>query len=109
MNTDITSAEARNNFPDLISQANYAKKRTIITRRGKRVAAIIPIEDLERLLAIEDEIDMQIAEEVLKNEEFEDWNTAKIDIMNHIGFTEDDLRTKDIEKSDKIHKNITET
>lgn len=94
----VTSAQARNTFPDLVGQAAYGKKRTVITRRGKKVAAIIPIEDLERLQALEDTLDAEKIEHALENEEFENWNDAKKDIMKHFGFTENN------DKNDKIRK-----
>ncbi len=45
----ISAKQAREGFSDIINQAAYAAKRTIVTRHGKEVAAIIPISDLERL------------------------------------------------------------
>lgn len=99
----MTSAEARNHFPDLVSQATYAKRRTVITRRGKKVAAIIPIEDLDRLLASEDEKDINEAEASLAKGNFEDWNDAKREIMTHFGIEEDDLQNRDRKKGNKIH------
>lgn len=99
----MTSAEARNQFPDLVNQATYAKTRTVITRRGKKVAAIIPIEDLERLMALEDEIDIKEAEAALASDEFENWEEAKKEIMTHIGFKDADLQNRDRKKSKKVH------
>ncbi len=51
MNTarKISAKQAREEFSEIINQAAYAAKRTIITRHGKEVAAVIPISDLERL------------------------------------------------------------
>lgn len=95
MNNNMSSAQARNSFPDIVSQAVYAKKRTIITRRGKKAAALIPIEDLERLLAFEDQHDIQEAEEELSKGDFEEWEIAKKDIMKHFGFKENDIQNCD--------------
>lgn len=103
---NMSSAEARNHFPDLVSQAAYGKKRTVITRRGKKVAAIIPIEDLERLMTIEDAIDIREAEEILVRGKFEDWEEAKNEIMTHFGF-EDDLQNQNRRESKKVHKKST--
>lgn len=46
MDNNITSDQARDQFPDLASQAIFSKRRTVITRRGKKVAAAVPSEDL---------------------------------------------------------------
>lgn len=95
---NVTSAQARDQFPDLVSQATYAKKRTIITRRGKKVAAIIPIEDLERLQEIEDREDIKKIEYALEHGEFEDWEVVKKELLAHHGLTEDELQSRDREE-----------
>lgn len=94
-NNNLPSALARDQFPDLVSQATYAKRRTVITRRGKKVAAIVPIEDLERLLLLDDMCDIEKIEQALREDEFESWDEAKKDIMQHFGFTKDDLQNRD--------------
>lgn len=58
-----SSSEARDHLSDLINAAKYAKERVIITVRGKNAAVIIPLEDLEILEYIEDQIDMSEAAE----------------------------------------------
>jgi prevent-host-death family protein len=45
----IRTADVRSNFSDIVNRAAYRKERVIITRHGKPIAAIIPIEDLDRL------------------------------------------------------------
>ena len=47
----MTTVEARENFSDLINKAAYGSSRIVLTRRGKPLAAIVPLEDLERLAA----------------------------------------------------------
>ncbi|BAY97384.1 prevent-host-death family protein [Tolypothrix tenuis PCC 7101] len=55
---DIVSAtEARANLPELINRAEYGKERIVIERHGKAVVAIINLEDLKLLEAIEDALD----------------------------------------------------
>ena len=44
--TDVTTVDARNNFSDLVNRAAYGKEQVVLTRRGRAVAAIVPIEDL---------------------------------------------------------------
>lgn len=51
--TKMSTVEARENFSELINQAAYGKQRIILTRRGKPLVAVISIEDLNRLHAIE--------------------------------------------------------
>jgi prevent-host-death family protein len=62
-------ADAREQFDLLLRRAVKDKDRVVLTRRGKPVAALVPIEDLELIEAIEDRLD---AEEFRRaKEEFE--------------------------------------
>lgn len=45
----MTTVEARENFSDLINKAAYGQQRVILTRRGKALAAVIPLDDLSNL------------------------------------------------------------
>lgn len=45
----MTTVEARENFSDLINKAAYGNERVILTRRGKALAAVIPLTDLNTL------------------------------------------------------------
>lgn len=66
MTTSINTIEAKENFADLINQVTHSKERIILTRRGKEIAAIIPIEDLQQLMATQDKRDLQDATLSLK-------------------------------------------
>jgi prevent-host-death family protein len=67
--TRLNVSKAREEFPDVVNRAAYAKERTIVSRRGKDLAAVIPIEDLrllERLAQEEmDRIDLEDAHAAL--------------------------------------------
>jgi prevent-host-death family protein len=71
--TGMNVSKAREEFPDIVNRAAYGKERTIVSRRGKDLAAIIPIEDLRllELLAQEelDRIDIEDARAALKEAE----------------------------------------
>jgi len=47
--TRLNVSRARDEFPEVVNRAAYAKERTIVSRRGKDVAAVVPMEDLRRL------------------------------------------------------------
>ena len=47
--TRLNVSKAREEFPELVNRAAYGKERTIVSRRGKDLAAVIPIEDLRLL------------------------------------------------------------
>jgi prevent-host-death family protein len=55
----VTCTQAREHFDDLLERAVKLKERQVLTRRGKPVAALIPIEDLNFLEAIEDQLDSE--------------------------------------------------
>lgn len=62
----VSVSEARESFADLVNRVVYRKERILVTRHGKRVAAIIPMEQVEFLERAEDEYDVQMAEEAHK-------------------------------------------
>lgn len=56
----LNVSEARSGFSEIVNNAAYGGKRTMISRRGKEVAAVIPIEDLRLLERLVDaEMDRQ--------------------------------------------------
>jgi antitoxin Phd len=62
----ISTSTAREKLADIVSRAEYAGERTVLHRRKKPVAAVIPIEDLKLLERIEDLADIQDARRALK-------------------------------------------
>lgn len=46
---ELSAREARNHFSEIIHRAAFGKERLVVTKHGKGVAAIIPIEDLQAL------------------------------------------------------------
>lgn len=44
-------ADVRNSFADAIGRARYSGEVTVLTSRGKRAAAIVPMEFYERAVA----------------------------------------------------------
>ncbi len=99
MNNMIPSSKARDEFTDILSHAEFAKRRTIISRRGKPIAAVVPMEDLERWQLMEDAKDAEKIELAMKEEEFEAWDTAKKELSRHFGFTQDELQATNLKKS----------
>ena len=61
----LSAAMARKEFSDLVSRVAYGKERQILTRRGRPVAALIPLEDLELLERLEERVDLALALEAL--------------------------------------------
>jgi len=66
--TTISAEKARNSFSELVSHTAYSKDRVVVTRNGKKLVAIVPIEDLqilERLAGrLEDAADLKELEDI---------------------------------------------
>jgi prevent-host-death family protein len=43
----------RERIGDVVSQVAYRRERLVLTRHGREIGAIVPMEDLERLRALE--------------------------------------------------------
>lgn len=65
--TTLTASDAREHFADLLEKARHTGERTIITRRGRKLAAVVPVEDLELLEELEDRVDLAAVREALKD------------------------------------------
>ncbi len=55
----VSATDARANFQDLINRAEYKGERIVVHRHGKAVVAIIGLDDLKLLEAVEDAIDSE--------------------------------------------------
>jgi prevent-host-death family protein len=64
--TTINTIDAKEQFSDLINRVTNQKERIILTRRGKEIAAIVPLEDLLRLSESQHKNDLREAVEALK-------------------------------------------
>jgi prevent-host-death family protein len=76
----LSTIDARKNFSEILNRAAYGKERVILTRRGKPLAAIVPIEDIETLEELEDRLDLKAAEKALVEGEKEGtvpWDQVK--------------------------------
>ena len=63
---NLSIAEFQNNPIDVLNRVSDAGERVVLERRGKPVAALVSIDDLELLQRIEDEMDVKAAREALK-------------------------------------------
>lgn len=51
----------RDNLSDLVDRVATCKERIILTRAGKELVAIVPVEDLELMEATEERLDIEDA------------------------------------------------
>lgn len=65
----ISATAAKKDISGTLSRAEYGKERVVITRQGKEVAAIVPMEDVQLLEKLEDQLDLIDALEALEDAE----------------------------------------
>ncbi|MBI4449656.1 type II toxin-antitoxin system Phd/YefM family antitoxin [Candidatus Uhrbacteria bacterium] len=61
----MSATKARDAFAEVVNLTAYGKERVVLTRRGRRLAALVPVEDLDKLEALEDEEDVRVSLEAL--------------------------------------------
>jgi len=61
----LPASKARQQLADVLNRVAYGGERVVVERRGKGVAAVIPVEDLELLEALEDRYDVEAARAAL--------------------------------------------
>lgn len=77
----IKASDARQDFAELLNRVAYSGERVVLHRRGKNVAALVSLEDLELLRALEDRLDNQAAEAALaEGGEPVPWEKVKADL-----------------------------
>ncbi|OFV99559.1 MAG: hypothetical protein A3H28_15740 [Acidobacteria bacterium RIFCSPLOWO2_02_FULL_61_28] len=59
--TRMTASKARGKFSDLLSRVAKRHERIVVHRRGKDVAALVPVEDLALLEELQDRRDAREA------------------------------------------------
>ncbi|MGA3189221.1 MAG: type II toxin-antitoxin system prevent-host-death family antitoxin [Bryobacteraceae bacterium] len=65
--TRLTVSKAKAEFTDIVDRAARRKERTVLSRRGKGIAAVVPIEDLKLLEHLtQEEMDRQDIEDARK-------------------------------------------
>ena len=74
-----STTQARDEFADLVNAVIYRGERVMLTRRGKPIAAIVPIDDLEALEAAEDHADLAAAHDTRREEPIR-WADVKTDL-----------------------------
>jgi prevent-host-death family protein len=79
----IPTGKAREQLSTVVNRAAFGKERVVLTRRGKEVAAVVPIEDVKLLEELEDRIDLEEARAALaetKSKGTIPWEKIKADL-----------------------------
>ncbi len=71
----MNSGEARDELPDLVARAAYRNERTVIAKRGRPLAALISMNELELLDRLledhQDRVDAEAADRIMADEDDE--------------------------------------
>lgn len=78
----LTVTKAREDLAEMVNRVAYGHERIVLERRGKNLAALVPIEDLDLLEMFEDKIDLEAAKRAIaqakaKGEKPVPWKTVK--------------------------------
>jgi prevent-host-death family protein len=57
----VSVAKIRNNMADVLNRVAYGGERVVLARRGKKVAALVSVEDLALLEELENRADVKAA------------------------------------------------
>ena len=81
--TRLRATTARDAFADTINRVAYRGERIVLERRGKAVAAVVPLADLELLEELENRLDLDAARAALadvKKHGSVPWEKIKADL-----------------------------
>jgi prevent-host-death family protein len=79
----VSTVKAREQLSTVINRAAFGKERVVLTRRGKEIVAVVPIEDLRFLEELENRIDLDDARAALaevKKKGTISWERIKADL-----------------------------
>lgn len=62
----IPSSKARERFSDILDEVSVRGDRVVVERHGKEIAAVISLDDLKLLEALEDRYDVEEARAALR-------------------------------------------
>lgn len=82
--TYVNTIDAKEEFSELINRVSHNKERIVLTRRGKEIAAIVPLEDLLFLQKSQSKNDLDEALEALQ-EARSQGTTSLAELVKEIG------------------------
>lgn len=76
--TELSTSTIRKEISEAINRVQYNKERITVNRHGKKVAVLVPVEDVERLERMEEESDLRAARKAMKEKSANiPWNQLK--------------------------------
>ena len=77
---NLSASQVRDEFAETLNRVAYGGERIVLRRRGKDVAAIVSVQDLELLRQIEDRLDNQAAGKARRERGRIPWKQLKHDL-----------------------------
>ena len=77
MTMRISTTKSRQRFAATVNRVAHRGERVVLERRGKPLAALVPVEDLEILEKLEDRLDIEAARAALKEPGTVPWKKVK--------------------------------
>ena len=75
--TILSITEAREHLSDYADRVAFKGERLCVKRNGKPAFAMVSVEDMKLLEALEDIIDIEEAQKALRRNKFTSWKQAK--------------------------------
>lgn len=76
----LSITKFRTGISDIVNKVAYGHQRVAISRNGKPACAVISMEDLALLEALENRFDLAAAREAVERNDFEDWDKVKAEL-----------------------------
>ncbi len=73
----LTVGQAREDWSETVSRVAFRGDRLVLERHGKAVCAMVPMDDLDVIEALEDRMDLTAARKALKEEGTVAWHQIK--------------------------------
>jgi len=84
--SELSVAELREQLAETLNEVRYTKARRLVTKHGRKVAAVVSVEDLRLLETLEDIVDVRKARERLATLDAEgtvSWETLQKELELH--------------------------
>ncbi|MCY3808007.1 MAG: type II toxin-antitoxin system Phd/YefM family antitoxin [Gemmatimonadetes bacterium] len=78
--TRVAATKLRTTISDLLDRAVHHGERVVVERYGKPVAALVSLEDLELLEAIDDRMDIEVAWKALREPNRRSWDEVRAEL-----------------------------
>ncbi|MCP4757527.1 MAG: type II toxin-antitoxin system Phd/YefM family antitoxin [Proteobacteria bacterium] len=69
MDISVTISDVKNRLSEIANQVAYGKDRIIVTRKGKSLMALVPLEDIETIKQLENRFDLEEARKILADDQ----------------------------------------